>query len=349
MIRWRFPVLMMIAALIAAPAAGQRAPHPLFASQDVLQLTVSGPLRALIRRAERSEEAADATLTLGGARPETHAIRLSPRGISRRRRDVCTFPPLRIEFPSPPAATSFFTGQRRLKLVTHCQSAATFSNFTLLEYAAYRMLNAITPLSLRVRLARIDYVDEGSRQPIASRLGFLIEDTDDAARRNGLVEIELRDQVPVARLDPRAAARTAVFQYMIGNLDWAMNAGPAGDTCCHNTKLFGPRGAATGLIPVPYDFDHSGLVNAPYAAPPTQVPVRTVRQRRYRGFCSHNQHALAVAAEVLAARNAILAALNEVPELGAGTRQSATGWLNDFFADIATPAEVERNLLRNCL
>lgn len=346
MTKW---LVLILAALAATPAAAQRAPHPLFADQQVIQLTVRGPLRDLIRAAERSEEALDATLMLGGARPETHAIRLSPRGISRRRRDVCTFPPLRIEFRDPPGAPSFFRGQRRLKLVTHCRSAENFSNFTLLEYAAYRMLNAITPVSLRVRLARIDYVDEGSRTPIASRLGFLIEDTDDAARRNGLSEIELRERIPIPRLDPRAAARTAVFNYMVGNLDWAMNAGPAGDTCCHNTKLFGASATASGLVPVPYDFDYSGLVNAPYAVPPAQVPVRNVRTRRYRGFCAHNQQAQAAAAEFLAARGAMLAALSEVPELGAGARQSAATWLNGFFEDIATPAEVERNLLRNCL
>ncbi|MGQ0659655.1 hypothetical protein [Sphingosinicella sp.] len=346
MTRW---MALVLAALAATPAAAQRAPHPLFADQQIIQLTIRGPLRDLMRVAERSEEARDATLTLSGARTETHAIRLSPRGISRRRRDVCTFPPLRIEFRERPAATSFFTGQRRLKLVTHCRAQESFSNFTLLEYAAYRLLNALTPVSLRVRLARIDYVDEGSRQPIASRLGFLIEDTDAAARRNGLTEVELRGTIPVARLDPRAAARTAVFNYMVGNLDWAMNAGPAGDTCCHNTKLFGAQAAGAALVPVPYDFDYSGLVNAPYAVPPAQVPVRNMRIRRYRGFCSHNSHALAVAAEFFAARRAVLAALNEVAELSAGSRQSAATWLNGFFEDVATPAEVERNLLRTCL
>ena len=211
------------------------------------------------------------------------------------------------------------------------------------------MLNALTPVSLRVRLARIDYVDEGSRQPIASRLGFLIEDTDDAARRNGLTEVELRERIPVDRLDPRAAARTAMFNYMVGNLDWAMNAGPPGDTCCHNTKLFGASATASGLVPVPYDFDYSGLVNAPYAVPPAQVPVRSVRQRRYRGFCAHNAEAQAAAVEFLSRRAIILAALNEVPELAPGPRQSAASWLNGFFEDIATPADVERNLLRNCI
>ena len=35
--------------------------------------------------------------------------------------EICTFPPLRVEFAQPPAATSLFAGQKRLKLVTHCK------------------------------------------------------------------------------------------------------------------------------------------------------------------------------------------------------------------------------------
>lgn len=335
--------------LAAAPAAAQRAPAPLFRDQSVVHLTIRGPIRDIARAAETSEAPHNASLTLNGPAAETHAITLAARGRSRRRRDVCTFPPLRIVFPARPAATSLFAGQRRLRLVTHCQSSESFTNYALLEYAAYRIQNVLTPLAAQVRLARIDYVDGGSDRPFLTRLGFFIEDMDDAARRNGLVETNFPQRVLVAQLDNAAAARAAVFQYMIGNLDWALNAGPAGEPCCHNVKLFAPAGATAGLIAVPYDFDYSGLVNAPYAVPPAQVRVRNVRTRRYRGFCSHNQEAQAAAAEFLAARPRIIAALNAVPEMDDGPRRSATAFLERFFAEIATPQDVERNLLRSCL
>ena len=71
---------------------------------------------------------------------------------------------------------------------------------------------------------------------------------------------------------------------MISNLDWAMTAGPAGADCCHNARLMGVEGttgASTGLIPVPYDFDYAGLVNAPYAVPPEGIRVANVKVRRY--------------------------------------------------------------------
>ena len=102
------------------------------------------------------------------------------------------------------------------------------------------------------------------------------------------------NHISASQLDPDAAARFAVFEYMISNLDWAMTAGQPGQDCCHNSRLAGRPGTATGLVGVPYDFDYSGLVDAPYAVPPDGIHVSNVRVRRYRGFCAHNEQAQAV-------------------------------------------------------
>ncbi|HYN47083.1 MAG TPA: hypothetical protein VES64_10365 [Allosphingosinicella sp.] len=344
-----FAALAFAALLSAGAAAAAREPNPLFAADEPIRLTIRGPFGAIARNAPRSTDAHDASLALAGAAPETHPIRLSARGITRRRREVCPFPPLRVEFTAAPTAASLFRGQRRLKLVTHCRPAELFQQFMLLEYAAYQLLNTLSPRSLRVRLAAIDYVETGADRPFASRLGFLVEDVDDAARRNGLVEIDTGN-IFEARLSPRDAARFAVFQYMIGNLDWSMDAGPRGALCCHNSKLLGAAaGAANGLIPIPYDFDHSGLVDAPYATPPPQVAVATVRARRYRGYCIHNEEARAAAAEALAARPALLAVLAAIPQLSARSRARASAYLGGFFEDVGSPEQVAQKLLRNCL
>ena len=181
-------------------------------------------------------------------------VTLSVRGITRRKKDICSFPPLRVEFNAKPAVTSIFKGQKSLKLVTHCQQNEAFQQYVLLEYAAYRLYNALTPESFRVRLAKIDYVDQDGHI-ITSRVGFFIEDVDDVAKRNGQDRLRRVNRISISQLDPAAAARLAVFQYMIGNLDWAMIASLPGEDCCHNARLIGVKGATTGLIPVPYDFD----------------------------------------------------------------------------------------------
>lgn len=340
-------IIVAIAIALTTPAwAGD--PHPLFANDDAIKLTITAPFSALTRKAERSTDPYDASLDYLGDAPETHAIKLSARGLSRRNKLLCNFPPLRIEFAEKPANDSFFDGQKRLKLVTHCKKTARFQQYYLMEYTAYRFLNVMTPLSLRVRLAQIDYVDARSGKVMISRLGFLIEDTDDAARRNDLVEIDTPD-ISKSQLNPDHAGRYAVFQYMIGNLDWSMHSGVDGKDCCHNTKLVGAKAAPmNALAPVPYDFDYSGLVDAPYAVPPENVSVRNVRQRRYRGFCAHNDQARAAAAQFYAKKSDLLAVLMENPAIDARTRKSAERYVNAFFDDIADDDALEKNLLQYC-
>lgn len=337
---------------LAGPAGAQQTePTPLFANtdDDVIRLSIRGPIGDIADSAARSTAPRPATLTLDGASPESHAIQLSARGITRRRRDICRFPPLRIEFTQPPAETSLFARQRRIKLVTHCRDGESFQQFLLLEYAAYRTFNALTPLSFRVQLAEIAYYEGDADRPTTTRLGFLIEDIDDTARRNGLREIEGGNFSP-ARLDPESAARFGVFQYMIGNLDWAMEAGPPDDDCCHNSKPIAERdNPSARYIPVPYDFDHAGMVDAPYATPPAQLNMSNVRERRYRGFCAHNAEATAAAAELLAQRARLEAVFASVPRLEERTRSRAISYMSRFFENVATPADVQENLMRSCL
>jgi hypothetical protein len=319
-------------------------PRPLFTDDGIIHLEIRGPVRGL----PRAREPSAATLSVKGATPETHAIRLEPRGITRRRRETCTFPPLRLEFSSKPAETSLFRGQKRLKLVTHCRASAAFQKHILLEYAAYRFFNLVTPSSFRARPARIDYVEADGR-PHASRIGFFIEDIDDTAWRNGAKEAKIGDAVPAAQLSPADAASFAVFQYMIGNLDWSMNVGPSGQGCCHNGRLISKTGVTGPYVPVPYDFDFSGLVDAPYAVPPNSIPLPNVRVRRYRGFCAHNKHALAAIGAYRAKHAEFLSTLASIPGLDDSTRRKAAAYLEGFFAEVADEERVSSRMLKTCL
>jgi hypothetical protein len=335
-------------AVAACPAAAAAAPPtPLFARHEALHLTIRGPIATLARGPATSETPVAGSLILHGPAPETLAVALSPRGITRRKKEVCKFPPLRVEFAQKPPATSLFKGQKGLKLVTHCRAPERFQQHLLLEFAAYRLYNQLTPASFNVRLAMINYVDEAGR-PITSRYGFFIEDADDMARRNGLHELEDVNRVPVDHLRATDAARFAVFQHMIGNLDWSMRAGPPGDGCCHNARLVGAKGATTGLVPVPYDFDFSGMVDAPYAVPPADYRLANVRVRRYRGYCGHNVQAKATAADLLLRRGPLLAVLDATPQVDPKAREKAAAYLGSFFDQIAS-GDGAAKLVQTCV
>jgi len=330
-------------ALLATPAGAQTT--PLFVSDAPIRVTIQGPIGLIARGAEDSTTPRDATLTLAGT-TQAYPIRLSARGITRRLKQTCTFPPLRVEFLQPPAKDSLFAKQKRLKLVTHCRSSEGYQQHLLLEYSAYLIFNAITPLSYRVRLATVDYVEPNGKVS-TTRWGYFIEDLDDAAKRNGTTVARVAERITTAQLEPRQAARVALFEYMIGNLDWSMRAAPRGEACCHNVKLI--MGAGGALVPVPYDFDYSGLVDAPYAIPPEGFSIENVKSRVYVGYCRFNADVLAAAADFRARRPAIQAVFGQIPGMTDQTRSKALGYLASFYDQIATDQSVQAKILKSCV
>lgn len=337
-----FAAFAYLALALASPAAAA-GEKPLFASDDKIHITIQAPLTTLIRD-RQSEATISGTLTEPSG--QSLPISLQLRGITRRTSEVCDFPPLRVEFTTPPPSTSLFAGQKKLKLVTHCKNSAGFQQYVLLEYSVYRLYNLLTPKSFRARLADVDYKDADGR-PIISRVGFFLEDLSDAAHRNGMKQAHGPERVPLADLSASDGARYALFQYMIGNHDWSMRAGPVGKDCCHNAELIGPL-APGQTIPIPYDFDFSGYVDTPYALPPAELNLDNVRERLYRGYCVHNGEAAAVASQMRAAQPQMLAVLTQVPGLDAHSQAKAAGYLNSFFATISSDASLNSKVLRTC-
>jgi hypothetical protein len=330
-------------AALASPAAAQQ-PKPLFASSDPIRIVIQAPLSPLIRN---RQSAAVVSGTLTDPSGQTLPITLSLRGITRRSSDTCDFPPLRVTFAGHPPATSLFAGQSKLKLVTHCRNPASFQQYVLLEYAAYKMYSILTPHSFRVRLANVDYRDENGR-PIISRVGYFMEELKDVAHRNGMKPTHAPQLIPVTDLSPPDAARYALFEHMIANHDWSMRAGPAGKDCCHNAELIGPLAPGT-TVPIPYDFDFSGFVGAPYATPPDQLHISSVRQRVYRGYCAHNPQVVAAARQMRDARPQLIAAITGTPDLEPQTQSRAIAFLDGFFADIASDQAVASKVLKRCV
>lgn len=336
-----FVALCLLA--LAGPLQAQQL-KPLFAASDPIHIVIQGPLSQLIHNRETTA-VVSGTLTdpAGQALP----ITLSLRGITRRSSDTCDFPPLRVTLAAHPPATSLFAGQSKLKLVTHCRNPASFQQYLLLEYSAYKMYNVLTPHSFRVRLANVDYRDENGR-PIISRVGYFMEELKDVAHRNGMKPTHAPQVIPVTDLSPPDAARYALFEHMIANHDWSMRAGPAGKDCCHNAELMGPL-APGATIPIPYDFDFSGFVNAPYATPPDQLHIASVRERVYRGYCAHNADVIAAAHQMRDDRPQLIAAITSTPGLEPQTQARAIAFLDRFFADISSDQSVTAKVTNRCV
>lgn len=330
--------------ILASPALAQT---PLFAEDSEIAFTIDAPMSRLAHAAPRSTDPYPAVLTWDGVQ---YPIELSARGFTRRTGGYCGFPPLRLNFDGPTLAGTQFEGQNKLKLVTQCNSSSPFAMLPVLEYAAYRLYNVITPLSYRVRAARVTYRDNARSDSPRTQFNFLIEDLDDTAARNHLVALEVGPaEVEATQLDPQAAANVAMFHFMIGNLDWDMVRGPQGEDCCHNGKLIAASSETrAGIIPVPYDFDQSGWVNAPYALPPESLRVANVRVRYYRGYCRYNEQAR-VAAELYRARRAELyAVIDGETRLPERRREGAHNYLDGFFEILDDPARFNSEIIEHC-
>jgi hypothetical protein len=343
--------LMALAWLVASPAAAK---SRLFADDAPLQIVISAPFPALVRAAPTRTDPYPATLTVteGAGPPRTFPIELRARGLTRRTGGYCQFPPLSLNFDKAGLRETLFEGHRKLKLVTYCRNQADYEQRIVLEYLAYRLYNLLTPMSYRVRAADVTY-RTGDRGAGVTRFGFLIEDIDDVAHRNGRKELKAATrQVSAAQLDPRAAARGALFEFMIGNLDWEFLAGPAGSDCCHNSRFIAAPDAtpatATGVVPLPYDFDYSGFVDSPYAGPPEGLPVSRLTERFYRGYCVSTGEVPAAIEEFRGRRAEMMALIDGEPRLNPRFRAKTARFLDGFFAVLDDPGRVQRQIVRKC-
>jgi hypothetical protein len=271
--------------------------------------------------------------------PRDINVQIGSRGHFRLMRRNCDFVPIRLEFPREGAtAGTIFDGQTSLKLGTHCRGEREYDSYTLREYLTYRLFNMVTPLSFRARLARATYVDSQSRKPIATRYAILVEHENDVARRFGGRIVELQ-RILFDDLDAPTLNRMMLFEYMIGNTDFSIYA-------LHNVRIVQDRNRK--LYPVPYDFDLSGLVHAPYALPDPKMGIRSVLDRLYRGPCRTIDEFDEAAQAFRARRADMFTLLESMKDLEPLARGEAKSYLEGFFRSIERPDSIRRQLVNVC-
>ena len=340
---------VLIGMLLATPlfAKDDTKPPKLFNETSEMQVTLSGPWRD-IKRNIKADKLYPAQLTYTGVdgQQKTLDVEVSPRGITRRLQ-VCDFPPLKIHFDKEKTKGTEFRGNKSLKLVTYCQTNTKYEQYYIKEFLVYRIYNLITDFSFRVRPMNIEYVDSANKKTSITRFSFMIEDTDDVAERNDLKKLTA-PQIPYKTLDPVEISKFSLFQYLVGNVDYATNDGPGHDSCCHNSKLIGEGDDVVPKFSIPYDFDATGLVDAHYAYPPTLLKLRNIRQRLYRGFCFANDKLPQTVALFNEKKPDILALFNDDPRLLDKNRKKAIKYIEDFYEIINDPKEFKEEITDKC-
>jgi hypothetical protein len=313
----------------------------LFKEIEPFTFTLTGDFNALNKeRSPNNKKMFPATLTVEDAKgPQDIPVKIGSRGHFRLMSRNCDFVPIRLDLPSTgETAGTVFEGQTNLKLGTHCRGDREYDNYTLKEYLTYRLFNLVTPLSFRARLARATYVDAKTKKTIGNRYAIFVEHENDVARRFGGRIVEL-PRIQFKDLDAPTLNRMMLFEYMIGNTDFSIWA-------LHNVRIVQDRNRQ--LFPVPYDFDLSGLVHAPYAAPDPRIGLRSVLDRLYRGPCRSVDEFDETAAAFRAARADMFTLLESMRDLNQQSRSEAKEYLESFFRAIDKPDSIKRQFVNGC-
>lgn len=330
------------AKLVKDSIAAER--QPLFAERSPLPFTLIANFGAINKNRDSTNKTRYAgTLlvkdSLGAER--RIPVQLRTRGHFRLRRSTCKFVNLLVTFPAKGKELDGtpFDGQKSLKLGAHCQDNHRYEDVLRREYLAYRVFNTVSPRSFRARLSNATYVDSASGKSMDTRVAMWIENEDQMAARQGGKLREFQRAL-FADMDAATLDQMAIFQYLIGNTDWSIYA-------LHNIRLVVDD--SSRVYPIPYDFDFSGLVSAPYATPAPQLQIRSVRDRLYRGPCRTWDELAPHVTRFTARQAQILALANEIPGLDERELRDAKEYLESFFPTASTPAGAKEAFIDRCL
>jgi hypothetical protein len=95
------------------------------------------------------------------------------------------------------------------------------------------------------------------------------------------------------------------------------------------------------VLPVPYDFDNSGLVNAYYAIPSEVVGTTSVTQRVYRGYSRPLADVQKTVEIFKSKRESLNALVNNFEFFSAKTKKEIINYLDDFYKTINNPGKVK--------
>jgi hypothetical protein len=320
---------------------------PLFQSSSTLEVEIDGPFEMLSEdRPDEEEFPGKFRYTADDGEIVEFEVVLRTRGRVRRLRETCTFPPIRLNFKKKEVDETLFHKQDKVKLVTHCRNRAKrYEQAVVAEYLTYKMFSLLTDRSFQARLLNATYIYTDEDRSINS-FAVLIEPQDRLEKRLGAKRTEA-DWVKVSDIEPGDLNLASVFHYFIGNTDFSPIGSDPEEDCCHNQALLEREGALA--LTIPYDFDQSGLVGAPHAAPNPRFKLRSPRQRLYRGRCENNDYLPATFDLFRERRAAIEQLVREQPEYDDGMKKSMLKYIADFYETIDNPKEIQREFVSRCI
>lgn len=313
--------------------------NSLFSSKEPIHLRSSGSIKTIKKNTN------DSTFLHGKFEYEKApgqwvTIESDNRVRGNWRLKSCYFPPLKLKFKKADVAGTVFEGNKSLKLVLPCQLQSDMNRLIVREYLCYQFYKQITPYHFDTRLAKLNLTETSHHKPREFDLiTFLVEDNSMVAKRTEGKIMELRGLSPAA-FDAAQTLRNDYFQYMIGNADWS-------SVYQHNSNIMYAEGK---YMPLPYDFDMSGFVNASYAhsSPPT-LGTGDPRERVYRGFCKPKEVMEQIRNEYISAEKAIHSIIDEnASYFKESDLKDMHRYIDEFYDILKDDKRFKNNIVAGC-
>ncbi len=312
----------------------------LFQNEDLLKVSLHFDITNHMRKKNNAYSPGKIVIYESENDSTTFKVKYRVRGNFRK--EHCTFPPLMLNF-KPDTLFSEDGYLTKVKLVSHCMNSKLYTRILLKEYLIYKLWQIISPYALRTRLLDISYQNTDNKNHNSRHLGFLIEPLQMMAHRTETIEIKGK-YFKAEEINELDADRVAIFNYMIGNTDWRIQS-------AHNIKFikrFGHRREEISAIP--YDFDHSGLINAPYANPAEWSTAESVIERDYCGHCrTFDDNYYILTDEFLNAEEEIYQTIMEFEHLDIKTRKQVYRYINTFYKEIKRTKSFIHILNNTCM
>ncbi|MEZ4963142.1 MAG: hypothetical protein R2830_25185 [Saprospiraceae bacterium] len=307
----------------------------LLGREEIMDIELETNLDSLMSR-KREDTYTKGLFTFDQTRKQTMTLPVNIRCRGKFRRMKCSFPPLKLKFKKSDLAAHGLNEFNELKLVTHCLDEKEKSKELILrEYVVYKLYNILTPYSFRVQLVKVTYINTEKKGKKLKGWGIVIEDEEDLAHRMGGEKID-KMGIPVDSLDPFQEKVVSLFQFMAGNADWSILLNR------NIQSVLMPMGT---YFTVPYDFDYSALVSAPYARVDARLGQKTIRDRVFLGLAD-SLEAIKPAVELfLSKQDSLLEAIDDCPQLGMESKADMRQYLAEFFDIIKDDSRIANEVL----
>ncbi len=272
----------------------------------------------------------EAKLSFADGEELTEEVKVKIRGKYRSRH--CENPPIKIKYSNKSLKKRNFKKLNEFKLVYPCESNAAYQAYVLKEYLIYKLYNELTDNSLRVQLVDFSLKDSLSGRTNRQFTGFLIEDREELIDRVNAVMSDMKCMRP-NHLNQHHYTIFQVFQFLIGNTDWVL-------PTCKNSEIISLENGE--MIPIPYDFDFSGMVDASYATTNLAFGFTSVKQRYFLGHLKPMEDLIPVLELFKQKRPALTQIIQDFDLLSEKDRKRMVKYLDSFYKILDKPKKVKR-------